>query len=76
MDSEVGSRFVEAQSDGLAARPREAWVEAKVVPAEGQTHATIHRELGLPDDVPTQVGFEFLGSPRGKAGATSGSPTS
>ncbi len=67
--------IVEAQSDGLAARLREAWVEAKVVPAEDQTHATIHRELGLLDDAPAQAGFEFLGSPRGEAGATSGSPS-
>ena len=39
-------RDSKAQSEGLAAKLREAGVEAKVVPAEGKTHATINRELG------------------------------
>jgi acetyl esterase/lipase len=53
-------RDSQAQSEGLAARLREAGVEAKVVPAEGKTHATINRELGEPDDPPTKAVFEFL----------------
>ena len=56
----AGRRDSKAQSDGLAARLREAGVEAKVVPAEGKTHATINRELGQPDDAPTKDVFEFL----------------
>jgi acetyl esterase/lipase len=55
-----------AQSDGLAAKLREAGVEAKVVPAEGKTHLTINRELGEPDDTPTKEVFEFLRSQSGK----------
>ncbi len=54
----AGSGF--AGSEGLAARLREAGVEAKVVPAEGKTHATINRELGQPDDASTKAVFEFL----------------
>ncbi len=53
-------RDSKAQSEGLASKLREADVEAKVVPAEGKTHATINRELGEPDDAPTQAVFEFL----------------
>jgi acetyl esterase/lipase len=53
-------RDSKAQSEGLAARLREAGVEATVVPAEGKTHATINRELGQPDDAPTKAVFEFL----------------
>ena len=49
-----------AESEGLAARLREAGVAAQVVPAEGKTHATINRELGEPDDAPTGAVFEFL----------------
>jgi acetyl esterase/lipase len=60
-------RDSKAQSEGLAARLREAGVEAKVVPAEGKTHATINRELGEPDDAPTGVVFEFL---RGRCAET------
>ena len=55
-----------AQSDGLAAKLREAGVEAKVVPAEGKTHLTINRELGEPDDTPTKEVFEFLRNQSGK----------
>ena len=53
-------RDSKAQSEGLAAKLREAGVEAKVVPAEGKTHATINRELGEPDDAPTRAVFGFL----------------
>ena len=35
-------------------------MKAKVVTAEGKTHATINRALGLPDDKPTLALFEFL----------------
>ena len=30
------------------------------LPAEGNNHATINRELGQPDDMPTKFVFEFL----------------
>lgn len=53
-------RDSKTQSVGLAAKLREAGVEAKVLPAEGKTHATINRELGQPNDTPTQEVFEFL----------------
>jgi acetyl esterase/lipase len=53
-------RDSKAQSEGLAAKLREAGIEVKVVPAEGKTHLTINRELGEPDDVPTKEVFEFL----------------
>jgi acetyl esterase/lipase len=53
-------RDSKAQSEGLAAKLREAGVEAKVVPVEGKTHLTINRELGDPDDLPTGAVFEFL----------------
>lgn len=48
------------QSELLAARLHEAGVAAKVVAAEGTTHATINSNLGLPNDVPTQAMFAFL----------------
>jgi acetyl esterase/lipase len=66
-------RDSKAQSNELASKLREAGVEAKVVPAEGKTHATINRELGQPDDPPTKAVFEFLESHRGAMPATSGS---
>jgi arylformamidase len=53
-------RDSKAQSEGLAEKLREAGVEAKVVSAEGKTHATINRELGQPDDAPTMAVFVFL----------------
>jgi arylformamidase len=53
-------RDSKVQSEGLAARLRAAGIEATVVPAEGKTHATINRELGQPDDLPTTEVFEFL----------------
>ena len=61
-------RDSKAQSEGLAAKLRAAGVGAKVVPAEGKTHATINRELGEPDDRPTREVFEFLRSQSGKPG--------
>ena len=61
-----------AQSEGLAAKLRAAGVEAKVVPAEGKTHATINRELGQPDDPPTAAVFEFLEEHRHGSSARSG----
>lgn len=48
------------QSQRLAERLNAVGVEARAVPAEGKTHATINRELGLPDDEPTREVFEFL----------------
>jgi arylformamidase len=53
-------RDSKAHSEALAARLRGAGIEAKVVPAEGKTHATINRELGQADDPPTKAVFEFL----------------
>jgi acetyl esterase/lipase len=50
------------QSESLSEKLREAGAEAKVVPAEGKTHATINRELGQADDAPTKEVFEFLES--------------
>lgn len=56
----AGRRDSKAQSEGLAAALREAGVAARVVPAEGKTHATINQDLGKPDDAPTRAVFEFL----------------
>jgi acetyl esterase/lipase len=49
-----------AQSKAFAKALEAAGVRAKLVPGEGKTHATINRELGLPDDEPTRAVFEFL----------------
>jgi len=49
-----------AQSRAFAKALNDAGVQAKVVPGEGKTHATINRELGLPNDEPTKAMFEFL----------------
>lgn len=49
-----------AQSQSFAKALNEAGVQAKVVPGNGKTHATINRELGLPNDEPTKALFEFL----------------
>jgi acetyl esterase/lipase len=57
-----------AQSEGLAAKLREAGVEVKVEPAEGKTHLTINRELGEPEDGPTKVVFKFLQTQPGEPG--------
>jgi acetyl esterase/lipase len=53
-------RDSKAQSEGLAAKLQAAGIEAKVVPAEGKTHATINRELGQPGEAPTRAVFAFL----------------
>lgn len=49
-----------SQSERFAETLSEAGVSAEVVAAEGKTHGTINADLGLPDDGPTQRGFEFL----------------
>lgn len=48
------------QSESLGKRLTEAGVTATVTAAENKTHATINREIGEPDDVPTKQVFEFL----------------
>ncbi len=48
------------QSNALAEKLNAAGTKAQAVPAEGKTHMTINRELGEPDDPPTQAVFEFL----------------
>jgi acetyl esterase/lipase len=69
-------RDARSQSGALAAKLRDAGVEAKLYPAEGKTHASINREVGQPDDPPTEAVFQFLGarcqtpSPRSDASAT------
>jgi acetyl esterase/lipase len=49
-----------AQSQRLAKALREAGVLARAYPAQAKDHGTINSDLGLPDDKPTQVLFEFL----------------
>ena len=60
------------QSQAFAKALRKAGVEATVVAGEGKTHATINRELGLPDDTPTKALFEFLEEAVRKARRASG----
>lgn len=48
------------QSEALGKKLSDAGVSAKVIAAENKTHATINREIGKPDDVPTRQIFEFL----------------
>jgi acetyl esterase/lipase len=48
------------QSHLLADRLKEVGVAARVVAAEGTTHATINSNLGQPGDRPTQDMWEFL----------------
>jgi acetyl esterase/lipase len=48
------------QSQALADKLNAAGASAKVVAAEGKTHATINRQLGEADDAPTEAVFEFL----------------
>lgn len=50
------------QSLRLAKALQEAGVSAKAYPAAGKNHTTINSELGLPDDPPTAVLFEFVKS--------------
>lgn len=57
----VADRIVSKRmSEGFAQTLRQAGVLAKAVPAEGKTHATINRDIGKPDDKPSQAVFEFL----------------
>ncbi|AMV38063.1 alpha/beta hydrolase [Planctomyces sp. SH-PL62] len=56
----VGRLDSRTQSNALAARLREAGVEATVAAFPSKTHMTINRELGRPGDRPTQVVFDFL----------------
>jgi arylformamidase len=48
------------QSQRLAKALQEAGVSAKAYPAAGKNHTTINSELGLPEDPPTAVLFEFV----------------
>lgn len=50
----------DVQSQRLAKALQEIGVSAKVYAAEGKNHTTLDAELGLPDDKPTAVLFEFL----------------
>ncbi len=52
-----------SQSRAFAKALNEAGVKAKLVPGKDKNHATIRRELGLPNDKPTKAVFEC--SPRG-----------
>jgi acetyl esterase/lipase len=61
-------RDSKAQSEELATKLRESGVEAKVVSAEGKTHATINRELGQHDDALSKAVFGFLRDPCEKSG--------
>lgn len=49
-----------AQSKTIAKALEGAGVQARLVPGEQKTHATINRELGVPGDEPTKAVFEFL----------------
>ncbi|QDT99661.1 Carboxylesterase NlhH [Gimesia aquarii] len=48
------------QSESLEKQLRSKGISSKVVSAQGKTHLTINREIGLSDDVPTQKILEFL----------------
>ena len=48
------------QSQRLAKALQEAGVSAKAYPAKGKDHKSINADLGLPDDEPTKVLFEFV----------------
>lgn len=50
-----------AQSQRLAKALQEVGISARAFPAEGKNHTTINADLGLTDDGPTKVLFEFLG---------------
>ncbi len=49
-----------ARSQAFAKALNGAGVKAELVPGVDKSHATINRELGLPDDKPTKAVFEFL----------------
>ena len=63
-----------AQSQSLAEKLNDAGVAARIVAAEGKTHATINRELGRPGDVPTREVFDFLRRHTGGASASGSAP--
>ncbi len=50
------------QSESLANKLKVNQIAAKLVSAPGKTHMTINREIGQPDDMPTQEIFAFLKS--------------
>jgi acetyl esterase/lipase len=56
----AGRDVARVQSESLGKVLGDAGVPAKVVPAEGKTHASLNDDLGKPDDVPTRVVFDFL----------------
>ncbi|OJW22019.1 MAG: hypothetical protein BGO49_14655 [Planctomycetales bacterium 71-10] len=56
----VGRVDSRAQSNALAARLRDAGVEATVGAFPSKTHMTINRELGAAGDKPTRAVFDFL----------------
>ncbi len=49
-----------AQSRAFAQALKAAGVSARVVPGINKTHASINRDLGLPEDEPTKALFAFL----------------
>lgn len=55
------------QSESLGKKLKAHQISAKVVSAPGKTHRTINREIGQPDDMPTQEIFAFLKSIRESA---------
>jgi acetyl esterase/lipase len=60
----AGRAESKAQSHWFAEKLTETSVSAKIVAAQGKTHATINSDLGLPDDKPTAEVFAFLASPK------------
>jgi arylformamidase len=53
-------RDARLQSEAFGKALKDAGVDVRVFAAEGKTHATINRELGLDGDKPTEAVFEFL----------------
>jgi len=49
-----------AQSERLVKALQKAGVPAKAFPCEGTEHVKLNADLGLPDDKPTKVMFEFI----------------
>ncbi|MEA3365997.1 MAG: alpha/beta hydrolase [Candidatus Hydrogenedentes bacterium] len=57
----VASREIaRIEAEGFEERLNEANVPVEVYPAEGKNHMTLNRELGLPDDPPTDKVLEFF----------------
>lgn len=50
------------QSEAFAKKLKQNQIKAEVIAVPGKTHLTINREIGLPEDLPTQKIFEFLKS--------------